>query len=50
MKKFKLFLDFQSFIINFRAIIFIFLKENEEIIPESSNLRRISNWDKSNSN
>ncbi|EZY75336.1 hypothetical protein V066_02758, partial [Staphylococcus aureus R0615] len=48
MKKFKLFLDFSTLLL-ISGLLFLFsFKESEEIIPESSNILTISNWDKSN--
>lgn len=49
MKKFKLFLDFSTLLLISGLLFLFFFKENEEIIPESSNILTISNWDKSNS-
>lgn len=47
--KFKLFLDFSTLLLISGLLFLFFFKENEEIIPESSNILTISNWDKSNS-
>lgn len=49
MKKFKLFLDFSTLLLISGLLFLFFFKESEEIIPKSSNILTISNWDKSNS-
>lgn len=38
MKKFKLFLDFSTLLLISGLLFLFFFKENEEIIPESSNI------------
>ena len=45
MKKFKLFLDFSTLLLISGLLFLFFFKESEEIIPESSNILTISNWD-----